>query len=434
METVDSAFPSPALFHALLHRKKAAAAARGTVLHSTHSHYYCGCCNTNREEHHIRTKTDTTQPNEGRNDMQFFIDSKELTAGIQSVVKALPVRTTMPILEGIFIEASGTEVHLKCSDLMLQKECILPATVEEEGKAIVPGKLFSEIMRKAPAATATLRLAGKTLHIECGRFQSSIQCIEYEDFPEMRFAGDTYTIALDHTACRDMIMDTVFATAQDDSKPILTGVLLEIDEKLSIVATDAYQFAMRSAPLKSAVPKHSVVVPGKTMLEVARMMDETESDAELTFTETHLKVDINASCLTARLLDGDYIKYQQILPKEQKTRVLLDRAQLMESIDRAQLMAREGNNNIVMKFHRDKLNITANSFVGNVDEEMDVQIVGEDIEIAFNPRYCMNILKCMPDEKVYMEFNTPISPCVVRPETTEGYYYLIVPVRIYTQF
>ena len=366
--------------------------------------------------------------------MQFFIDSKEMNAGIQSVIKALPARTTMPILEGILLDVHDNEVHLECSDLMLQKECILPATVEEAGKAIVPGKLFSEIMRKAPDGAAVFKLAGKTLSITCGRFQSSIQCIEYEDFPEMRFTGDTYTIALDHIACRDMIQDTVFATAQDDSKPILTGVLLEIGDKLSIVATDAYQFAMRSAPLKASVSERSVVVPGKTMLEISRMMDETEGDAELTFTATHVKVDINHSCLVARLLDGDYIKYKQILPKEEKTRVLLDKAQLMESIDRAQLMAREGNNNIVMKFHRDKLNITANSFVGNIDEEMDAKIVGEDIEIAFNPRYCMNILKCMPDENVYMEFNTPISPCVVRPEITEGFYYLIVPVRIYTQY
>ncbi len=366
--------------------------------------------------------------------MKFTMEARELNAGIQSVIKALPARTTMPILEGVYVEAAGAEVKLKCSDLMLQKECALAAGVEEEGRAIVPGKLFAEIMRKAPDEEVSIRLAGKTLHIECGRFQSAIQCIEYEEFPEMRFAGETYTVEIEPDVCRDMIVDTVFATAQDDSKPILTGVLMEIGEQLKIVATDAYQFAMRSAPLKKPAENRSVVVPGKTMMEIARMMDETDKAAELTFTETHLKVNVNSSCLTARLLDGDYIKYEQILPKEQRTRALLDRALLMESIDRAQLMAREGNNNIVMKFHRDKLNITANSFVGNVDEEMEAQIVGEDIEIAFNPRYCMNILKCMPDEKIYMEFNTPISPCVVRPETTEGFYYLIVPVRIYTQF
>lgn len=231
-----------------------------------------------------------------------------------------------------------------------------------------------------------------------------------------------------------MILQSVFATAQDDSKPILTGALLEIGEKLSIVATDAYQFAMRSTVLKEPVKPREIVIPAKSLLEIAHMMDETEEDAALTFTKTHVKVDLVHTCLTARLLDGDYIKYRQILPKEYRTRVLIDRMELIESIDRAQLMAREGNNNIVMKFHNNQLVITANSFVGKINEEIEVQMTGEDIDIAFNPKYCMNILKCIPDEKIYMELNTGISPCVVRPVQGDGYYYLIVPVRIYSQF
>ena len=366
--------------------------------------------------------------------MKFTIDAKELTAGVLSVIKALPIRTTMPILEGVFLQADQEGLHLKCSDLMLQKECLLPAMVEEEGNAIVPGKLFSEIVRKLPDAAADVCLNSKSVDIRCGRAKSSIQCIEYEEFPEMRFTGDAFSVKLGHNDWKNMINETVFATAQDDSKPILTGVLMELSDRINIVATDAYQFAMRSMPLRTPVPECSMVIPSKSIIEIARMMEETEENAELTFTKTHVKVDINHSCLVARLLDGDYIKYRQILPKDHKTRVLLDRKELMESIDRAQLMAREGNNNIVMKFHQNHLTISANSFVGQINEEMDVQINGEDIDIAFNPKFCMNILKCIPDEKIYMDFNTNISPCVIKPSMGEGYYYLIVPVRIYSQF
>ncbi len=367
--------------------------------------------------------------------MHFYIDSKELTEGVLSVIKALPVRTTMPILEGISLEATKDGVKLKCSDLMLQKECILPATIEEEGMAVIPGKLFSEIVRKLPEAIAEITLNGKSLEISCGRAKSSLQCVEAtEEFPEMRFGGETFTVRMDHTDCKDMINQTVFATAQDDSKPILTGVLLELGEEINIVATDAYQFAMRSMALKNPVPPRNVVIPGKSMAEISRMMDETEEDVELTFTKTHVCVNIKHSKLVARLLDGDYIKYKQILPKEHTTRVMIDKNELMESIDRAQLMAREGNNNIVMKFHNNKLTITANSFAGRINEEMDVQINGEDIDIAFNPRFCMNILKCIPDDHVYMDFTTSISPCVIRPAKSDGFYYLIVPVRIYSNF
>ncbi len=367
--------------------------------------------------------------------MHFYIDSKELTEGVLSVIKALPVRTTMPILEGIYIEATAEGVKLKCSDLMLQKECLLPATIEEEGFAIVPGKLFSEIVRKLPESIAEVTLSGKSLDISCGRAKSSLQCVEAsEEFPEMRFTGETFTVKMDHSDCRDMINTTVFATAQDDSKPILTGVLMELGEEITIVATDAFQFAKRSMPLKNPVPERNVVIPGKSMMEISRMMDETEADVELTFTKTHVCVNIKHSRLVARLLDGDYIKYKNILPKDHTTRVMIDKGELMESIDRAQLMAREGNNNIVMKFHDNKLTITANSFAGKINEEIDVQINGEDIDIAFNPRFCINVLKNVPDDKIYMDFTTSISPCVIRPAKTEGFYYLIVPVRIYSNF
>ena len=367
--------------------------------------------------------------------MHFYMDSKELTEGVLSVIKALPVRTTMPILEGIYLEATKDGVKLKCSDLMLQKECILPATIEEEGTAVVPGKLFSEIVRKLPESIAEVTLVGKSLDISCGRAKSSLQCVEAtEEFPEMRFTGDTFTVKIDHDDCRDMISQTVFATAQDDSKPILTGVLLELGESLTMVATDSYQFAMRTLRLDTPVEKREMIVPSKSLLEIARMMDETESDVELTFTRTHVKVELAGSTLVARLLDGDYIRYKQILPTEYKTRVLVKRTELIDSIDRAQLIAREGNNNIVMKMHDHQLVINTNSFVGKVNEELEVTIIGEDMEIAFNPKFCINILKNIPDENVYMDFLTPISPAVVRPVQGDRFYYLIVPVRIYSQF
>ena len=262
----------------------------------------------------------------------------------------------------------------------------------------------------------------------------SIQSIDYEEFPEMRFYGETFTLKMDRIECRDLILQTVFATAQDDSKPILTGVLLELGDSITAVATDAYQFAMRRVPLSAPTPEKSTVIPAKSLIEIARMMDETENDAELTFTRTHVKVDIGHTRLTARLLDGDYIAYRQILPKEYKTRALVNREELMKAIDRAQLMAREGNNNIVMKFASNKVQINANSFVGKICEEIDAQIIGEDIEIAFNPKYCMNVLKNIPDETVYFDLLTGISPCVVRPVQGDRYYYLIVPVRIYSQY
>jgi len=364
--------------------------------------------------------------------MNLTINSKELAEGVVSVSKALPARTQMPILEGIYMQASSDGLMLKCTDMMLQKECTVAADVSEEGYAVVTGKLFADLVRKIPDGEVTLRLDGETLFISCGRFNSSIQCLsDSGNYPDMQFNGDSFSVKLDSDQCAKMINETVFATSTEESKPILTGVLIELGSEISFVATDAFQFAKRSMALRIPSEERSMIVPSKSMVEIARMMDAVSGEAELTFTKTHVSVSVGSERLVARLLDGNYIKYQNILPKDHNARVCLDKRELMDSIDRAQLMAREGNSNILMKFSGEKVTISANSHAGKVSEEVDAQKAGDDIDIAFNPRFVLNVLKNIPDDKVYMDFTTSVAPCVIKPAKTDGFYYLIVPVRIY---
>jgi len=364
--------------------------------------------------------------------MTLTIDSKELVAGVISVAKALPARASMPILDGIYLQATSDGLRLKCTDLMLQKECTIAAEVSEEGYAVVPGKLFTEIVRKMPDGEVTIILNGESLELSCGRAKSSIQCLaDAENYPDMQFNGDSFTVRIEAKKCAEMISQTAFATATEESKPMLTGVLIELGSEISFVATDAFQFAKRSMELRSAMDERSLIVPSKSMIEIGRMMDSVSGDAELTFTKTHVSVSAGTERLVARLLDGNYIKYQNILPKDHNTRVCLDKRELIDSIDRAQLMARDGSNNILMKIKDSKVIISANSHAGKVSEEVDAHKNGEDVDIAFNPRFLMNILKNIPDDKLYMDFTSSIAPCVIKPSKTEGFFYLVVPVRIY---
>ena len=364
--------------------------------------------------------------------MKLTIDSKDLAAGVISVAKALPARASMPILDGIYLQATSDGLKLKCTDMMLQKECTVAADVLEEGYAVVTGKLFAEIVRKMPEGEVTLTLNGETLEISCGRAKSSIQCLsDSGNYPNMQFAGETFSVKIEADKCAKMINETVFATATEESKPILTGVLIELGDEVSFVATDAFQFAKRSMPMNQPTKEQSVIVPSKSMVEISRMMDSVSGDAELTFTKTHVSVSAGTERLIARLLDGNYIKYQNILPKEHNTRICVDKRELIDSIDRAQLMAREGNSNVLMKLKDGKLTISANSHAGKTSEEVDAQQNGDDIDIAFNPRFLMNILKNVPDDKLYMDFTSSVAPCVIKPVKTDGYFYLVVPVRIY---
>ena len=364
--------------------------------------------------------------------MKFNMQTEDLARGILSVSKALPVRSTMPVLDGILIEATSDGVHLTCSDLMFQKECLLPAAVEEEGSCVLKGKFLSEIMRKLPNGPLEAETEGNLLKIKSGRLRQRLQCIEYDEYPKMRAKGDAFDIQVHALTLKKMIDRTVFAVSQDDSRPVLTGTLIETnDDLLTFVATDSFQFALTALHADKVYPKKRTIVQGKVMSEISKMAEETDQDLTISLTQTHLTVEVNGSKLTARLLDGNYIDYQRIIPKECKTRVLVNTAELLTMVDRAQLIAREGNNSIVMHFSEDQLTISAESFVGRGEDSVEVNVVGDPLDIAFNPRYVINILKNIDDETVYLEFNSPISPCVVRPVQGEAFLYLIVPMRVY---
>ncbi len=366
------------------------------------------------------------------NDMKFTMQTEDLCAGVLSVIKALPVRSTMPVLEGVLIEATQEGLHLTCSDLMFQKECILPATVEEEGRCVLKGKFLAEILRKLPNEPLTAEQEGMILKIRSGRVRQRLQCIEFDEYPVMRAKGDAVEIPVNAEQLRTMIDSTVFAVSQDDSRPVLTGALVEAKEgQLTFVATDSFQFAMTRMHLNDETVEKRTIVQGKVMNEIAKMAEETEKDVSLSLTQTHLTVQVNDSRLTARLLDGNYIDYNRIIPKECKTRVLVNTADLYTMTDRAQLIAREGNNSVMLHFEGDSLTMSAESFVGRGEDTMEVSIVGDPIDIAFNPKYIINILRNITDETVYLEFNSPISPCVIRPVQGDAYLYLIVPMRVY---
>lgn len=365
-------------------------------------------------------------------DMKFTMQTEDLCAGVLSVIKALPVRSTMPVLEGVLIEATGEGLRLTCSDLMFQKECFLPATVEEEGKCVLKGKFLAEILRKLPNEPLYAEQEGMILKIRSGRVRQRLQCIEFEEYPIMRAKGDVVDISVNADQLHTMIDSTVFAVSQDDSRPVLTGGLVEASAGiLTFVATDSFQFAMTRLHIPNETLEKRTIVQGKVLNEIAKMAEETEKDVTLSLTQTHLTVQVNDSRLTARLLDGNYIDYKRIIPKECKTRVLVNTADLYTMTDRAQLIAREGNNSVLMHFEGDSLTMSAESFMGRGEDTMEVSTVGDPIDIAFNPKYLINILRNITDETVYLEFNSPISPCVIRPVQGDAYLYLIVPMRVY---
>lgn len=364
--------------------------------------------------------------------MNFSVDSASLVEAVVSVTKALPVRTSMPVLEGVLIRANSNGVSILCSDLMMQKECVLSARVTEEGECVVKGKIFTDIIRKLPPDTAFVNISGSALTIRCGKTVNNLQCMEYEEFPVMKFEGsDVENVSLSIEDCRTLINRTAFAVGNDEARPMLAGVFMETEgHSLSMVATDSFQFARNCITVENELPTRAFLIPAKTVTEAARMTDETVETITLVFSDTHMKVDLGTTCMVARLLDSNYIEYKRLIPKDCKTRVLVDRESMIEAVDRCSLVCREGNNSIKMSFANNSISLKAEGLIGKAEDAVDAQIMGADIDIAFNPKYILNVLKSMSAEKLYLEMNSSINPCVFKPQSEEDSLFLVVPMRM----
>lgn len=363
--------------------------------------------------------------------MKFFINSKELNEGISTVIKAVSVRTTMGILEGVYIEARDNALLLKCSDLSLQIETVIPATVEEEGKIVLPGRIFSEIIKKVPGEMTEIYTEEKTAFIESGRIKTSLQGMNADDFPYMSEFTSKTEFSISHKTFKNMIKQTIFAIAQDETKPILTGICFEFKENgLSMVALDGYRLAIRNETLDKNFEETTIVVPGRALSEISKLLADTGDLIDISFSATHLKITIGETTTITRLMDGEFIKYKHIITDTHTTRARVNRTEMQDSIERASLIAREGKANIVkLSFTPDKLFVSANSELGKSNEDINISTIGNDLEIAFNAKFMNDVLRFLDDEYIYLDMNNSISPCMIRPIQGSEYFYLILPVR-----
>ena len=369
-----------------------------------------------------------------RKHMRIYISTEDLNAGISVISKALPSRTAMPILEGIYAEAQGNSLLLRCNDLSLQIETILPATVEKEGSLVFPGRLFSDLARRQPDEQTLIETDKTTVTMKSGRARATMQAFDAAEYHSIPFSRQEFFVNIKKSTFKNMIRQTIFATAQDETKPILTGVLLEItDGLLSMVALDGYRLALRREAVEGVTGEQKVVVPAKSLLEISRILDDSNDEIKVVFSKTHLLIDLEHTKITTRLLEGEFIKYKQILPENHSTCVRVNRQELLDSIDRVSLIAREGKSNLIkFSFSGETLAISANSEAGKSNEELTVSVMGSELEIAFNAKYVSDVLKALDDDEIFLEMNSSISPCVVKPVQGDRFYFLILPVRLFS--
>lgn len=364
--------------------------------------------------------------------MIFICEKQKLLDAILITQKAITGKSTMPLLEGIYINAEKEGVTLIGSDMDISIQTKIDADVLEEGKVVIDSKIFGEIIRKLPNSEVKIEiLQNDTVQITCEKSVFNVVYMNADDYPSLPDIDSNNSLDFPQNILKNMIKGTSFAIAQDEARPILQGILFQIKEKqLHLVALDGYRLAIRSEYVDNE-SEMEVVIPGKTLNEVSKILEDTDELVSIHFTTNHILFDLGSTKIISRLLEGNFVNYKSLLPQEHKILVSVNKQQLQNGIERASLMAKEGNSYLIkLDIKGDTIIITSNSQLGKVREEVSVELQGDDIEIAFNSRYLIDVLKNLEDDTIYMEMTSSVSPCVIRSEQSNNYKYLVLPVRI----
>ncbi len=364
--------------------------------------------------------------------MKLICEKSKLQDAISIAQKAITGKSTMPVLEGLYIEAVNNSLTLIGSDIDLSIETKTDARVLEQGRIVVDSRILGEIIRKLPNDDVIIEtLEGNIIQITCQKSVFNLVHMNAEDYPSLPQIDENIVLSIDQTILKNMIRGTIFATAQDETRPILQGVLFEAaNNKLNLVALDGYRLAVRTEHIESD-DSINVVIPGKTLNEVSKILEDTEEKVNITFTSNHILFNLGETKIISRLLEGEFIKYSSLLPEDHKLLVTVDRQEFQSGIERASLMAKDGNSNLIkLDIQEENVIISSNSQLGKVREEVSADMQGESLQIAFNSKYLLDVIKIMESGEITLELNTSVTPCVIKNKDIQNCKYLVLPVRL----
>ncbi|WP_352418580.1 DNA polymerase III subunit beta [Proteiniborus sp.] len=364
--------------------------------------------------------------------MKIRIQQKDLSRCINVVQKGISSKSTLPILSGILLETEEGKLKLTGTDLEIGIKSSVNCEIIEEGTIVITSRIFGDIVRKLPDLPIDINVdENNNVHIICGNSKFNIigqPSIDYPQLPEI-FEGSYFEIPKD--LLKSMIRQTIFAAAQDETRPILTGALFETsNNSASLVAIDGYRLAVKKVPV-NVNEDIKVVIPAKTLNEVSKILEDDDTEVKISCTQGNVIFNFGDTIITSRLLEGQFLNYNDIIRNEYKLKIRVKTRDLQECLERASLLAREGKNNLVkLDISDDRLVITSNSEIGNVYEELPIELEGNDIRIAFNSKYILEGIKAIDSEEIVMDMISNVNPCIIRPAEDNSYTYLVLPVRL----
>ena len=364
--------------------------------------------------------------------MKLICDGLDLSDAVLKVSKALSVKAANPVLEGIKISARGETLTLTATDTELTIEKKIKADILMEGETVVVGKYFVDFVKKLENEQVELcRLYDGQLQLKYSENESELQVFPADSFPkpEKDTTGNYFEIS--QADFKEVVERTAFACSSDDSRPILKGCLFEIiNGELTSVALDGFRMAVVKKQV-TANADMKAVIPSRTLLEIVRILDKEDANLKIYLQKNSLFVEVENTLLISRLIEGEFVKYNHILPTSFTDTVMVNRNALLSSIERASIVARNDRYNVIkFDIKEDVMTVSAKSEVGNVTENVMITLNGKDMTIAFNGKYISEYLKTISDDYVSLNLNTNIDPCIITSATDGSYLYLVLPVRI----
>ena len=370
--------------------------------------------------------------------MKFTVERSILSEAVVTASGAVASKAASQILEGLLIETDGKgSLKITGFDLEIAIICTIPSINDEFGSVVINAGTFGEIIRKLAGTQVTISVdENNKVDIDSGMTHFSIMASSYLDYPELPSVNYENSVEIEENKLESMIKQTVYAVSTNEAKPVHTGCLFEVNgSNIRVVGVDGYRLAIRNEEISSPAEEAlKFNIPGKTLLKVTRMLKETDTKVKINVSRKHAQFEIENTILITRLLEGEFLNYNNAMPKEKSIEIVSDVRAFADSVERASLLINERQRSpIRLKFTDDQVKLFCSSPLGKIEDMFDVKSSGGNLEIGFNNKFLIDALRNSREEQVKIELNNSLSPMVIKPVEGDSFIFLILPVRLKTE-
>lgn len=364
--------------------------------------------------------------------MKVICSKDNLSDAINVAQKAVSTKSTLPILEGLLLEA-GKNFKITGNDLEMGIECCIDADIMEKGSIVINARMLGDIVRRMPDSDVLIEVRDDNMVIiECENSHFEIKGLSPSGFVALPEIVKENAFRISQKLIKDMVKQTIFAVSLDENRPILTGSLIECSNgEITFVSIDGFRVALRKNKIEEANSNLKVVVPGKTLNEIAKILQPVDDELAIYSTNNQILFEMENCKIVSRLLEGEYLNYRSTIPDDYETKITVNTKDLLSSLERASLIiaSEERRYPVILRISDEKIVINSNTEMGTVREEVNIELDGKELEIAFNPRYLIDSLKAIDDENLSFYFTTNIGPATMKSCEGDNFSYMILPVR-----